>query len=192
MIKIRKEDLKEQKIFLLIRIWHFPTSGCQNTCFEFNTINMCNLNEFFSPEPIGWLRFLARFLQFVAYITWPVVCLSYDLCGKKTARDINPHPAYPKKAMPQSSENRSEPRNKVLGWSLILPLNHFDQKVTSWDFCCFCLWHHVTSNEKASDSSEYQWDMIKLNTTAWESRKKKVWIKGQRKIRHQLWLFAKW
>lgn len=148
-----------------------------------------------------WIFFSrANWVATILGKVFAVCCLHYLTRGlfvlrslwEKTARDINPHPAYPKKAMPQSSENRSEPRNKVLGWSLILPLNHFDQKVTSWDFCRFCLWHHVTSNEKTSDSSEYQRDMIKLNTTAWESRKKEVWIKGQRKIRHQLWLFAKW
>ena len=57
VIKRRKEDLKEPRIFQLIRIWHFPTSGCPNKCFEFNTINMCHLNEYFPLEPIGWLHF---------------------------------------------------------------------------------------------------------------------------------------
>lgn len=56
-IKIRKEDLKEPRIFQLIRIWHFPTSGCPNKCFEFNAINMCHFNEYFPLELMRWLHF---------------------------------------------------------------------------------------------------------------------------------------
>lgn len=72
---------------------------------------MCHLNDFFlfPSELVGWLQLLAMGLQSAVYITWPTLCLSYDVCGKtkqnqtkqnqtkrnKTQNQLTPSPSTP-------------------------------------------------------------------------------------------------
>lgn len=144
--------------------------------------------NFFPSEMIGWLQFLAMALQSVAYITWPMVCLSYDVCGKtkqNKTKTSSPPPFLspvlkiaqdPEKSSRTESHPLSEPfwpEGNLMGLMLLLSMTSCNTRRNSiWFF-----WKSKTWLNQIEQPGNVE---------------KKVWIKGQRKIRHQLSLSAKW